>query len=97
MTLMAADLNAELRAAAESRMNWTLAHLGTPRLMAMYAPSDNVRGFIFASRDDDGVWDGWTWFVLRGSSRLNSDEALETTAAIAVSRIQEFVARLDTV
>lgn len=95
MTLMTADLDDELRAAVEGRPNWTLAHLGTPRLMAMYAPIDNVRGFIFPSRDDDGVWNGRTWFVLRGSSRVNPDEAPEPTAEKAVRILEEFVATLD--
>lgn len=57
--------------------------------------ADDVRGFIFPSRDDDGFWNGRTWFVLRGSVRMNPDEAQEPTADKAVRLVEEFTTGLD--
>lgn len=88
--------NVELSAAVEGRPNWSLHYLGTPRLMAMYSPSDDVRGFIFPSHDGDG-WNGWTWFVLRdGSGCVRPEGDLEPTAEKAVALLEEFVINLPT-
>ncbi|MEV6036002.1 hypothetical protein AB0L65_32945 [Nonomuraea sp. NPDC052116] len=97
MTLATAErLNAELSAAVEGRPNWTLAYLGTPRLKAMYSPSDDVRGFIFPSRDDDGFWNGWTWAVLQnGHGCVRPEGDAEASAEKAVRLLEEFVANLD--
>lgn len=90
----ATDLrNVELSAAVEGRPDWTLHYLGTPRLKAMYSPRDDVRGFIYPSHDG-GDWNGWTWFVLRGISRMNPDEAPEPTAEKTVRLLEEFAASL---
>jgi hypothetical protein len=94
MTLMAADLNAQLLAAVEGRPGWTLAYLGTPRFKAMYAPSDGIRGFIYPSRDGDD-WSGWTWFVLQeGSGCVCSEVDLEATAEKTARLLEEFAASL---
>lgn len=95
MTLTAADLNAELSAAVEGYPNWTLAHLDMPPLMAMYASGD-IRGFVFPGRNDDGFWNGWTWFVLqegRGCVRPEGD--VEPSAEKTVLLLEEFVASLN--
>jgi hypothetical protein len=95
MTLMATEaINAELTAAVQGRSRWSMHYLGTSTLKAMYAPSNNIRGFIYPSHEG-GDWNGWTWFVLQGSSRMNPDEAPEPTAEKAVHLLEEFVARLD--
>jgi hypothetical protein len=103
MTLMATDkpargtasaINSELSAAVAGRLNWSLHYLGTPALKAMYAPSDDVRGFIFPSHDEDG-WGGWTWFVLRdGRGCVRHEGGLEATADKTARLLEEFVADL---
>jgi hypothetical protein len=92
---MTAEVNAELSEAAEERLNWTVHYLGTPTLEAMYSPRDDVRGFIFPSRNDDGVWNGWTWFVLQeGRGCVRPQGEVEPTAEKTVLLLEEFVVRL---
>ena len=89
-------INLELSADVQGRPYWSLHYGGTPTLEAMYAPRDDVRGFIFPSRNDDGFWNGWTWFVLQeGSGCVRPEGDVEPTAENAVRLLEEFVANLN--
>lgn len=85
--------NAELSAAVHDRSNWSVAYLGKPTLEAMYAPADDVRGFVFPHRNADGVRDGWVWFVLHEKrGRVNPQGDPVPSAEDAVRLVEASVA-----